>query len=69
MIVKNNLEDIRLEMKIKTQKEFAEKVLDMRQEAYSRMANQGQQTTLARALYIAKKLNRPVEDIFYIASE
>jgi len=65
MPIKNRLKQIRHEMMIDTQVEMA-KLLDLRQEKYNRYERQEIQPSLEYALRIANKLNRPVEDIFYI---
>ena len=62
-IVKNSLRKIRHELEIDTQQEMAES-LGVKQQQYSRYENNVVQPSLAVALEIAKKLNRPVESIF-----
>lgn len=66
--VKNRLREIRHEMLIDKKKEMAS-ILQISEQAYSRLENQLNQPTLEKAIIYAQKLNRPVEDIFFIAPE
>ncbi|EHQ88318.1 helix-turn-helix transcriptional regulator [Desulfosporosinus youngiae] len=61
--VKNCLRKIRHELEIDTQQEMAN-FLGVKQQQYSRYENNVVQPSLAVALGMAKKLNRPVERIF-----
>ena len=62
-VVMNNLRKIRHELEIDTQQEMAV-FLGVKQQQYSRYENNVVQPSLAVALEIAKKLNRPIESIF-----
>ncbi|MGE5422864.1 MAG: helix-turn-helix transcriptional regulator [Ignavibacteriales bacterium] len=64
-MIKNRLKQIRHELQIDTQVEMAQ-LVGVQREQYHRYERQGQQPTLELALRIAAKLNRPVEEIFYI---
>lgn len=64
-MIKNRLREIRHDMYINTQQEMA-RILDMNRQQYNRYENQQVQPDLETALRIAKKLNKPVEDIFYL---
>lgn len=65
MRAKNRLKQIRHELNIDYKTEMAD-LLGIRQEQYSRYERQVDQPNLLTALRIAQKLNRPVEEIFYI---
>lgn len=64
-MVKNRLKEIRMKEYMVNQREFAEKILEM---DYRKYNNYEKATTPSgeSMLYIAKKLNRPVEEIFYL---
>lgn len=64
MAVRNRLNDIRHEMKMNTQKEFAE-LLGLSAWQLNRYEKQAIQPELETALVIAEKLKMPVEKIFY----
>ena len=64
-MVKNRLRDIRHELKIDSQVSMA-RLLGLRQEQYNSYERQRYQPSLEVALRIAKKLKRPVEEIFWI---
>jgi len=64
-MLKNRLREIRHEMKIDYQTEMA-KLLNMNQQQYNRYENQQVQPDMETAFKIAKKLNRSVDDIFYL---
>lgn len=66
MPVKNNLEQIRLKMGYRTQKQFAEEVLSMRQDDYSRYINNKVKPSLKQALHISGRLGISVNEIFYL---
>lgn len=67
-MVKNRLRDIRHELKIDKQIDMA-RLLGLRQEQYNIYELQRAQPSLEIALRIAKKLNRPVEEIFWLEDE
>ena len=67
MNAKNYLREIRHGLLIDSQKEFAE-FLGIAQSQYNKY-EKGYQPTLASALKIAKRLNKPVEDIFYLEED
>ncbi|WP_309225229.1 helix-turn-helix domain-containing protein [Paenibacillus sp. JMULE4] len=64
--MKNNLKDIRFEHRM-NQIEFAE-FLGLPQQQYNRYENQRTQPSLELALKISGKVNRPVNDLFYLTS-
>lgn len=64
MSARNRLREIRHEMLIDKQIEMAN-LLGIAQNQYNRY-EKGGQPTLEVALKIAKRLNRPVEDIFFL---
>lgn len=64
-MVKNRLRDIRHELKIDSQISMA-RLIGLRQEQYNSYERQRYQPSLEVALQIAKKLKRPVEEIFWI---
>lgn len=64
-MVKNRLREIRHELMIDKQIDMA-RLLGLRQEQYNIYELQRAQPSLEIALRIAKKLNRPVEEIFWI---
>jgi putative transcriptional regulator len=64
MGVKNHLKEIRMREYMMSQTEFAE-VLNMNYRQYSRYEN-GTVPTSETMLLIALKLNKKVEDIFYL---
>ena len=68
MGTKNRLREIRHEMMIDKQNEMAE-LLDIAQSQYNRYERHAAQPTLDVALRIAKKLNKKVEDIFFVDEE
>lgn len=63
-MVKNRLKEIRMRKYMCSQVEFA-KILNIDYRQYNRYEN-GTVPKLSTALYIAKKLNKKVEDIFYL---
>lgn len=63
-MVKNRLKELRHDHRM-NQVEFAE-FLGLSQYQYNRYELQRQQPTLEGALRIAEKLNKPVEQIFYL---
>ncbi|WFD12354.1 helix-turn-helix domain-containing protein [Tepidibacter hydrothermalis] len=66
MSVKNNLKSIRMrEYMIDNQKEFA-KLLGVNYRQYNRYETEGVVPSLEIALKIASKLNKKVEDVFYL---
>lgn len=65
MAVKNKLKDIRMKEYMLNQKDFAE-LLGVLPDNYSRIESNKVQLSLERAIVIAKKLNRKVEDIFEV---
>ena len=62
-MIKNKLLEIRLQLGYKFQKDFAD-FLDMEQQDYNRIENNKKQVSLETALLIARKIHRPVEEIF-----
>jgi len=68
MSVRNNLKKIRHEMGIDFQSDMA-KLLDIAQNQYNRYEKHKIQPTLETAIQIAQKLNRPVEEIFYLEED
>lgn len=68
MIVKNRLREIRHELYIDTQLEMA-RLLGIAQNQYNRYERQQIQPTLVVALIIAQKLNKRVEEIFYLKED
>lgn len=67
MAAKNRLREIRHEMMIDKQIEMAQ-LLGIAPNQYNRYEKQGQ-PTIEVALRIAKRLNKRVEDIFYLEDE
>lgn len=65
MTIKNRLREIRHELMVDKQIDMA-RLLGLRQEQYNIYELQRSQPSLEIALRIAKKLNRPVEEIFWI---
>ncbi|MFK7695910.1 helix-turn-helix transcriptional regulator [Paenibacillus sp. HJGM_3] len=63
-MIKNRLKELRHDYRM-NQVEFAE-FLGLAQQQYNRYENQKSQPDLERALLISEKLNRPVNEIFYI---
>jgi putative transcriptional regulator len=68
MTIKNRLRKIRHELKIDKQIDMA-RLLGLRQEQYNIYELQRSQPSLEIALRIAKKLNRPVEEIFWLEDD
>lgn len=64
-MVKNRLREIRHELMVDKQIDMA-RLLGLRQEQYNSYERQRYQPSLEVALQIAKKLKRPVEEIFWI---
>lgn len=67
-MAKNRLREIRHKMMIDKQNEMAQ-LLGIAQNQYNRYEKQTGQPTLDVALRIAKRLNKPVEEIFYLDDE
>lgn len=65
MLIKNRLLEIRLKMGYKFQKEFAE-FLSMSAKDYNLIENNKKGISLENAFKIAQKLNRNIEDIWYL---
>lgn len=65
MTLKNRLRKVRHEMMIDRQTEMAE-LLGITKYQYNRYEKQHSQPTLESALIMASKINRKVEDLFYI---
>ncbi|SHH05651.1 helix-turn-helix transcriptional regulator [Tepidibacter thalassicus] len=65
MAVKNRLKEIRMKEFMMNQREFSSKILEMDYRKYNNYEN-GTVPSAESMLYIAKKLNRLVEDIFYL---
>ena len=68
MAAKNRLREIRHEMMIDKQNEMAD-LLGIQQQQYNRYEKQNVQPSLEVALRMAKRLNRSVDDIFYLEEE
>lgn len=68
MAVRNRLREIRHEMKIDTQIEMS-RLLELKQQQYNRYEREQIQPEFETGLRIAKKLNKPVEDIFYLEED
>lgn len=66
-IVKNHLKEIRMKEYMLNQKEFAENVLHVSVYTYNPIENNKTQGNIETILIIAKALNRPVENIWYMA--
>lgn len=66
-MVRNKLLDIRLEKKIKFQKDFAE-YLGIDQSQYNKYENNAKQPDIEILLKISKKLNIHIEDIVYLVN-
>ncbi len=64
-MVRNRLKEIRLKMLIEHQTDMA-LLLSISQQQYNRYERQIIQPTLETALRIAQKLNKPLEEIFYL---
>ncbi|MCY6485903.1 helix-turn-helix domain-containing protein [Clostridium aestuarii] len=62
-MIKNKLLDIRLELKYKTQKQFAD-FLRINVKTYSQIENNKKQVSLENAFKIANKLNLKIEQIW-----
>jgi putative transcriptional regulator len=67
-VIGNKLLDIRLQLKYKHQKEFAE-FLELDYRDYSKVENNKKQVGLLVALKISEKLKMNVNDIFYIKDD
>lgn len=67
-MVKNRLRKIRHELMIDKQIEMA-RLLGLRQEQYNIYELQRSQPSLEIALRIARKLGRPVEEIFWLEDD
>ena len=67
-MIRNRLKSIRHQLEIDTQTEFAE-LIEIDRKHYNRYERQEVQPNLETAILIAQKLNRPVEEIFYIYIE
>ncbi len=65
MSVKNRLKEIRMQEYMMSQKEFA-KFIDINYRQYNKYEHDGIIPYLEVALKIARKLNKQVEDIFYL---
>lgn len=65
MGIKNRLKEIRMKEYMLNQKEFAA-LIDVLPDNYSRLENNKTQVSLERAIIIAKKLNKSVEDVFEV---
>jgi len=65
MPVKNRLREIRMQNYLMNQKQFSTEVLDMDYRKYNHY-EKGTVPSGETMLYIAKKLNMYVEDIFYL---
>lgn len=64
-MIKNRLLQIRLSRGYKLQKDFAE-FLGLSKKEYSLLENNKKSVSLGKALYIAKKLEMKVEEIWFI---
>ncbi|OLS02868.1 helix-turn-helix transcriptional regulator [Tissierella creatinophila] len=63
-MVKNRLKEIRMKEYMSTQGEFA-KILELNYRQYNRYEN-GTVPNLETALHISKKLNKNLEEVFYL---
>ncbi|NFE84600.1 helix-turn-helix domain-containing protein [Clostridium botulinum] len=68
MAVKNRLLEIRLGLKYKKQKDFAE-YIEVSQANYNKWENNSSQPGMETILKISQKLNMKVEDIMYLEDE
>lgn len=68
MVAKNRLREIRHEMMIDKQTEMAQ-LLGIAPNQYNRYEKQQGQPTIEVVLRIAKRLNKQVEEIFYIEDD
>jgi DNA-binding XRE family transcriptional regulator len=64
-MIKNKLKEIRMKEFMLNKKEFA-KYLEIAERQYNRYENAIQQPSLETALYIAKKINKTVDDLWEI---
>lgn len=64
-MVKNRLKEIRMKEYVMSPGEFAE-FLGMSIKTYSGWENEFSRPTLEKALYISKKLNKNVNEIWYL---
>ncbi len=64
-MIKNRLKEIRHELKIDFQTDMA-RLLGMNRQQYNRYERQQVQPDLEMAFKIAKKLNKTVDEIFYL---
>lgn len=67
MGVKNRLKEIRMKEYMLNQKEFCENVLNISQSTYSPIESNTKQGNIDTILKIAKALNLPVEQIWFLA--
>jgi putative transcriptional regulator len=65
--VKNCLKEIRMKEYMMTQTDFCENILHISLTTYSPIEKNKNQGNAETILKIAKALNRPVEDIWYLA--
>lgn len=65
MGVGHKLKEIRMQEYMMTQREFTEKILEMDYRQYNNYEN-GTTPSGENMLYMARKLNRSVEEIFYL---
>lgn len=63
--LEHRLKEIRMKEYMMNQKQFAEEVLEMDYRKYNNY-ERGTSPSGEVMLYIAKKLNRPVEEVFYL---
>ncbi|MTI65140.1 MAG: helix-turn-helix domain-containing protein [Firmicutes bacterium] len=68
MAVKNNLKTIRMQEYLLNQSQFAKNILQIDYRQYNRYEN-GTVPKLDIALKICKKLNKPLEQVFYLSEE
>lgn len=66
-MVKNRLKEIRMREYMMNQKEFCESVLFINVFTYNPIEGNKVQGNIETAIKIAKALNRPVEEIWYLA--
>lgn len=64
-MLKNKLKEIRMKEYMMTQKEFAD-MLGINNTTYSKIENYKKSVSLENAYVIAEKLNKKIEDIWYI---
>jgi putative transcriptional regulator len=67
-MIRNKLKEIRMKEYMMNQREFAEQILDIDYRKYNHYEN-STSPSAETMIIIAKKLKKPIEDIFYIIEE